>query len=57
MSVTGFSPDEVDDILNDMLESKEDDFDLDEALEEIEEPISKLGDVWILGKHRLMCRR
>lgn len=24
-------------------------------LKEIEQPISKLGDIWILGKHRLMC--
>lgn len=55
MDITGFSFDEVDNILKDITGSKEDDFDLDEALEEIEEPISKPGDVWILGKHRLMC--
>ena len=30
-------------------------FDLEEELKEIEQPISKLGDIWILGKHRLMC--
>ena len=55
MDITGFSFDEVDNILKDITGSKEDDFDLDEALEEIEEPISKPGDIWILGKHRLMC--
>lgn len=55
LDITGFSFDEVDNILKDITGSKEDDFDLDEALEEIEEPISKPGDVWILGKHRLMC--
>lgn len=27
----------------------------DLSYEEIEEPITKPGDVWILGKHRLMC--
>jgi len=34
---------------------KEDDFDADAALAEIETPISQRGDVWLLGKHRLMC--
>lgn len=55
MDMTGFSFDEVDNILKDITGSKEDDFDLDEALNEIEEPVSKPGDIWILGKHRLMC--
>ncbi len=55
MDITGFSFDEVDEILKDITGSKEDDFDLDQALDEIEEPISKRGNVWILGKNRLMC--
>lgn len=55
MDMTGFSFDEVDNMLKDITGSKEDDFDLDQALNEIEEPISKPGDVWILGRHRLMC--
>lgn len=55
MDMTGFSFDEVDNMLKDITGSKEDDFDLDQALDEIEEPISKPGDVWILGRHRLMC--
>ena len=33
----------------------EDDFDVESALEEIEEPTSKPGDIYILGNHRLMC--
>lgn len=57
MDVTGFSFDEVENILKETLDSKEDDFEVEETLNEIEEPITKLGDVWILGKHRLMCRR
>jgi hypothetical protein len=36
-------------------EIKEDDFDADLAVAEIETPISKRGDIWLLGKHRLMC--
>ena len=55
MDMTGFSFDEVDNMLKDITGSKEDDFDLDQALDEIEEPVSKPGDVWILGRHRLMC--
>ncbi len=34
---------------------QEDDFDLDKTLQEIIEPISKLGDIYQLGRHRLMC--
>lgn len=55
MDITGFSFDEVDNILKDITGSKEDDFDFDKALKEIEEPISKPGDIWKLGRHRLMC--
>lgn len=55
MDMTGFSFDEVDNMLKDITGSKEDDFDVDQALNEIEEPTSKPGDVWILGRHRLMC--
>lgn len=55
LSVTGFDFDEIDDILQDINGTKEDDFDIDAALEEIEEPITKVGDVWKLGRHYLMC--
>lgn len=36
-------------------EPQEDDYNVDEAIEEITEPRCKLGEVWQLGKHRLMC--
>jgi DNA modification methylase len=35
--------------------AEDDAFDFDEALAAITEPITKPGDVWILGNHRLMC--
>lgn len=54
-NLTGFDFDEIDEILKDVTGSKEDNFDIDSAYEEIEEPITKQGDIWILGKHRLMC--
>lgn len=55
MDMTGFTFDEVDNILKDIEGSKEDDFDLEQALNEIEEPTTRPGDIWILGKNRLMC--
>lgn len=36
-------------------EIKEDDFDVDKAVEEIKEPTVKRGQVWKLGNHYLMC--
>ncbi|SMD66057.1 Modification methylase DpnIIB [Bacillus mobilis] len=34
---------------------EEDDFDAAEELKKIKDPICKPGDIWTLGKHRLMC--
>lgn len=45
MDVTGFSFDEVENILKETLDSKEDDFEVEETLNEIEQPVTKLGDV------------
>lgn len=57
ISLTGFDAAEIEDLFSKVhnKDVKEDDFDVDEALEEIDEPITKLGDVWLLGKHRLVC--
>jgi DNA modification methylase len=35
--------------------ASDDDFDLDAVVASIKEPQSKLGDVWLLGRHRLLC--
>ena len=51
MSTFGFEFDDD----NEPEEIEEDDFNLDEALEEILEPQSKLGDIYQLGNHVLMC--
>ncbi|NLC02721.1 MAG: site-specific DNA-methyltransferase [Tissierellia bacterium] len=52
---TGFGAAEIDDLFSRIHDknTEEDDFDIDKALEE--EAVSKLGDIWILGKHRLIC--
>ena len=52
LDLLGFNEDQ----LNDMLfEEKQGLTDEDEVPETPEEPISKLGDIWKLGNHRVMC--
>jgi DNA modification methylase len=52
LDLTGFDEDQ----LNNMLfEEKQGLTDEDEVPEAPEEPITKLGDIWKLGNHRLMC--
>ena len=41
--------------IEDMKPIEEDNFDLEEALEEIEEPITQYGDLYRLGNHFLLC--
>lgn len=55
VELTGFEPPEIDELFNNLHDKdiQEDDFDVDEAMPE--KPISKQGDVWLLGKHRLVC--
>jgi len=54
LTLTGFDAPEIEDLLGEP-EVDNDDFDVDEAIEEIDEPTTKLGDVWRLGSHRLIC--
>ena len=55
VSLTGFDPAELDDLFKDSLKDKvhDDDFDVDAELQK--PAMSKLGDVWLLGRHRLVC--
>lgn len=53
LELTGFSLDEIDGL---QIEEVTDGLtDEDEVPEAPEEPVSKLGDAWLLGNHRLMC--
>lgn len=55
LELTGFNADELGDLLNvELLPEYEEDAD-GEVIEPPPEPKTKEGDVWILGKHRLMC--
>ena len=53
LDLTGFSTDEIDQLLTpEQVEGLTD----EDAVPEIPvDPVTKLGDVWLLGKHRVMC--
>ena len=55
VSLTGFDPAEIDVLFKDSIKDgiHDDDFDVDAELKE--PPITKAGDVWTLGRHRLVC--
>lgn len=55
ISLTGFDAAEIDALFKDSLKDKvkEDDFDVDGELKK--PAVSRLGDVWLLGRHRLVC--
>jgi len=57
VSLTGFDAAEMEDLFKEKTSGKvkEDNFDADRAAAEIETPVSQCGDIWLLGKHRLMC--
>ncbi len=51
--LTGFDEDELSKLFDDGSDTKDDDFDVDAELEK--PAFTKLGDVWTLGRHRLVC--
>lgn len=53
--LSGFDSSEIDDLLKNYKELKEEDFDLEDELEKITKPESKTGKIYQLGPHRLMC--
>ena len=55
ISLTGFEPAELDALFKDSLKDgiHEDDFDVDAELQK--PALTKQGDVWMLGQHRLVC--
>lgn len=55
VSMTGFEPPEIDELFNDVhsKETKEDDFDVDAELSK--PTLTQKGDLWLLGRHRLIC--
>lgn len=53
LSLTGFDEKELSDLFKDDDDVQEDDFDVDAELEK--PTVTKSGDVWTLGRHRLVC--
>ena len=55
LSLIGFSDEELADLLPEVEQLPPEDADADAVPEAPQDPITKPGDVWLLGKHRLMC--
>ncbi len=59
LDITGFETPEIDKLYQKLNRADgkivEDDFDGDAEAEKITEPITRPGDIWLLGNHRLMC--
>lgn len=55
LDLTGFGADEIDALLADANKVDEGLTDQDAVPEVPAEPVSKLGDVWVLGRHKLVC--
>lgn len=55
VSLTGFDPNEIDDLFKENLKDglHDDDFDIEAELKK--PTFTKAGDVWTLGRHRLIC--
>lgn len=53
ISLLGFDDAELNKLMGGMEEVKDDDFDVDAELQRT--AITKAGDLWLLGKHRLVC--
>ena len=53
LALTGFDEKELSKLFDDGADAKEDEFDVGEEL--AKPTFSKAGDVWILGRHRLVC--
>ena len=53
LSLTGFDESELAGFFDTADDAKDDDFDVDAELEK--PPVTKSGDLWLLGNHRLLC--
>jgi len=58
-AITGYEVSEIEKMYQEVQRTRgeivEDDFDAESEAAAIETPVTQLGDIWLLGKHRLMC--
>ncbi len=55
LELTGFDDDEIEKLLEDIEPEVEPEGNPEDVPEPPSQPVTVLGDVWLLGKHRLMC--
>lgn len=55
LDLLGFEVGEIEKLLGSLNENEEIEEDEAPEVDETKEPYSKLGDIWLLGRHRLMC--
>ncbi len=55
LELTGFGLEDIDELLAELDATPEGNTDADDALPVPEKPKTQPGDVWLLGKHRVMC--
>lgn len=57
IEATGFDNDELEELMTQVNPDKvdEDDFNIEEEAEKIKEPITKIGNVYLMGLHKLIC--
>jgi hypothetical protein len=53
IDITGFEPAEIDALMGDLVDPEQDP--LDDLHEIAKKPVSRIGDLWVLGRHRLLC--
>jgi DNA modification methylase len=53
IAITGFDAAEIDGLLGDLVDDENDPADEPPIL--ANEPVSRVGDLWVLGRHRLLC--
>jgi DNA modification methylase len=52
---SGFNKDELTDMFSEILDTEDDSFEIEKELKKIKKPKSKVGDLYQLGPHRLLC--
>lgn len=52
---SGFDKEELSGLFTDLLETEDDEFDVDKEVKKIKKPKSKVGELYQLGPHRLYC--